>query len=89
MSQSKKEVIPRGIIFLRFIYYVYSILSACMPAGQKRAPDLITDGFGSLCGCWELTSGPSEEQAVLLTSESSLQPYSFLFVLFSKFSSSE
>ena len=29
-----------------FIYYVYSILSilsACMPAGQKRAPDLITD----------------------------------------------
>ena len=27
-----------------FIYYVFNILSVCMSAGQKRAPDLITDG---------------------------------------------
>jgi hypothetical protein len=27
------------------IYYVSSVLPACMPEGQKRAPDLITDGF--------------------------------------------
>ena len=26
------------------------------------------------CGCWELNSGPSEEQTVLLTVEPSLQP---------------
>ena len=26
------------------------------------------------CGCWELNSGPLEEQTVLLTSEPSLQP---------------
>ena len=45
-----------------------------MPAGQKRAPDLITDACESLCGCWELNSGPLEEQAVLLTAEPSLQP---------------
>ena len=33
----------RGI-FLKSLYYVYSVLSACMTAGQKRTPDLITDG---------------------------------------------
>ena len=45
-----------------------------MPAGQKRAPDLITDGCEPPCGCWELNSGPLEEQAMLLTTEPSLQP---------------
>ena len=46
-----------------------------MPAGQKRAPDLITDGCEPpSCGCWELNSGPLEEQAMLLTTEPSLQP---------------
>ena len=59
-----------------FIYYVYSVLPACLLAGQKRAPDLITDGCEPPCGCWELNSGPLEEQSVLLSSEPSLQPCS-------------
>jgi hypothetical protein len=46
-----------GLVFLqRYIYYVYSILPACTPAGQKRAPDLITDGCELQCGCWALNS---------------------------------
>ena len=49
-----------------------------MPEGQKRAPDLITDGCEPPCGCWELNSGPLEEQAVLLTMEPSLQPLRLL-----------
>ena len=54
-----------------------------MPVGQKRAPDLITNGCGLPCGCWELNSGPLEEQAELLTTEPSLQPPIFLiFCLF-------
>ena len=48
-----------------------------MLAGQKRAPDLITDGCEPPCGCWELNSGPLEEQAMLLTAEPSLQPCTF------------
>ena len=36
--------------------------------------DPITGGCESLCGCWELNSGPPEEQSVLLTSEPPLQP---------------
>ena len=67
----------RGFVlfcFFRFIYYVYNSLPAYMPTGQKRAPDLITDGCKPRCGCWELNSKPLEKQSVLLTAEPSLQP---------------
>ena len=37
------------------------------------------DGCEPPCGCWDLNSGPSEEQLVLLTTEPSLQPSLFLF----------
>ena len=49
-------------------------LSACMPAGQMRAPALVANGCESSYGCWKLNSGPLEEQSVLLTAELSLQP---------------
>ena len=52
------------------IYYICSVLTAC----QKRVPDLVTDGCEPPCGCWEMNSGSLEEQPVLLTSETSLQP---------------
>ena len=38
-------------------------------AVQKRASDLITGGRGPPRGCWNLNSGPSEEQSLLLTAE--------------------
>ena len=50
-----------------------------MPAGQKGAPDLITDGCEPPCGCRELNSGPLEEQAMPLASEPSLQPLRDIF----------
>jgi hypothetical protein len=54
------------IIFLDlFTYYAYSILSACTPAGQKRAPDLTIDGYEPPCGCWELNSGPVSTASAL------------------------
>jgi hypothetical protein len=53
--------------FLRFIYFMYM-------THQKRALDPITDGCEPPCGCWELNSGPLEEQPVFLTIEPSLQP---------------
>lgn len=42
------------------------------PAGQKKASDSIIDGRDPPCGCWELNSGPLQEQSVLLTIEPSL-----------------
>jgi hypothetical protein len=41
---------------------------------QKKALDPITNGCESPCGCWELNSGPPEEQVVLLSAEHSRQP---------------
>ena len=52
--------------------YIYKILGGvCVRA---HAPDLTTDGCKPPCSCWELNSGPLEEQPGLLTSEPSLQP---------------
>jgi len=44
------------------------------PTHQKGTPDPITDGCEPPCGCWELNSGPLEEQPVLLTSEALSSP---------------
>jgi hypothetical protein len=41
---------------------------------QERASDLIMGGCELPCGCWDLNSGPSEKQSVLLITEPSLQP---------------
>jgi hypothetical protein len=68
---------PPSFVFLIyiFLFYVSTLLYCyCLQKHQKRAPDHITDGFEPLCGCWELNSGPLEEQSVLLTAEPSLQP---------------
>jgi hypothetical protein len=44
-----------------------STLSSYTAACQKRASAHITDGCEPPCGCWELNSGPLEEQTVFLT----------------------
>jgi hypothetical protein len=49
-----------------------SAVSECMPTHQKRSSDPITDGCEPACGCWELNSGPLEEQSVFLMAELSL-----------------
>ena len=51
----------------------------------EEASDLITDGCEPPCGCWELNSGPLEEQSVLLTAEPSLQAESFFFFFLKPF----
>jgi hypothetical protein len=43
--------------------------------------DLTMDGCEPPCGCWDLNSGPSEEQSVLLTGEPSHQPNIVLILI--------
>ena len=43
-----------------FTYCVYCILLTCMPSGQKRAPDLITDSCEPPCGCQKLNQDLQE-----------------------------
>lgn len=42
----------------------------------------VTDGYESLCGCWELSPGPVQEQQMLLITELSLQTKENLDVIF-------
>ena len=64
--------------FNKELFIIYIVLSACISEGQKREPDLITDGCEPQCGCGELTPGHLEKQWGLLTSEPSLHPITVL-----------
>jgi hypothetical protein len=48
---------------------------SCLQIHQKRVSDHTADGCKPPCGCWELNSGPMEEQSVLLTTKPSLYRY--------------
>jgi hypothetical protein len=65
--------------------YLFIICKYCLQTHQKRSSDLITDGCEPPCGCWDLNSGPSEEQSVLLTAEPSLQHYGYFSIAFSTY----
>jgi hypothetical protein len=65
-----------------FIYLIYWVYCCCLQTHKKRALDSITDGCKPPCGCWELNSGPLEEQSVLLTAEPSLQPFYWLLKIY-------
>jgi hypothetical protein len=74
---------PPTPIFVFCFYLFYACeYTVTVFRHQKRASDPITDGCEPPCGCWELNSGPLEEQSVFLTAEpSSLQPLSSGFML--------
>jgi cbb3-type cytochrome oxidase subunit 3 len=67
------------ILFLKIFICLFYVCVLChsLQTHQKRASDHIADGCAPPCGCWELNSGPLEEQPVLLTTEPSLQPNHF------------
>ena len=57
-----------------YLLLYLSTLSLSSNTPEEGVISLTTDGCEPPCGCWELNSGPSEEQSVLLTAEPSLQP---------------
>ena len=64
----------------RFIYCHTEVYCSCLQMYQKRASGLIMGGCKPPCVCWELNSGPSEEQSVLLPTEPSHQPHEEYFL---------
>ena len=48
------------------IYDVHICAYICC---QKRASDPIIDGYKPPCHCWDLNSGPLEEQPICLTTK--------------------
>ena len=87
LTQSSSHSVPKhtahnnyklfGPLSQRFFlkYFLCTQYFVHMPAGQKRASDLITDSCKATCGFWELNSWTLEEQAILFVTEPSLQPY--------------
>ena len=55
-----------------YLFYVCAYTVIVFRHTRRRHTDPITDGCEPPCGCWELYSGPLEEQRVLLTAEPSL-----------------
>jgi hypothetical protein len=62
-----------------FLFYVHWCF-ACMRVLDSLELNL-TDSCELPCGCWELNPDPLEEQAVLTTTESSLQPQEIINLL--------
>jgi hypothetical protein len=71
-----------SIFFKIYLFHVCEYMSSCLQTHQKRALDTITDGCEPPCCCWDLNLGLLEEWSVLLTTEPSLKPKFFCFVLF-------
>jgi hypothetical protein len=77
-------IIPCSFKYIFFLKFSLCIWVHCsyLQTHQKRASDPITDGCEPPCGCWDLNSGPLEEQSVLLTTGTTLQPYqTYLYLL--------
>jgi hypothetical protein len=58
---------PELSFFFLKMYLLYVSTLSCLQTLQKRASDLVTDGCEPPYGCWDLNSGPSEEQSGALT----------------------
>jgi hypothetical protein len=54
--------------FLKIYLHKYTVADS-----EEYLSDLITDGCEPPCGCWDLNSGPLEEQSALLHAEPSRQ----------------
>jgi hypothetical protein len=70
----RSKNILKPFFFKIYLFHLYEYFVAVF-RHQKRASDPITDGCEPPCGCWELNSGPLEEQSVFLTTEPSLQAF--------------
>jgi hypothetical protein len=74
-----------SLLFLKKWFYLFHVYeyNVCLQTYQKRALDPIADGYESSYDCWELNSGPLEEQWVLLNNEPILCLSSgFFFLIF-------
>jgi hypothetical protein len=67
------------IFFFYYLFIVFWVHCNCLQRHQKRAPNPTSDGCEPPCGCWELNSGPLEEQSVLLTLSHLSSPYPMIF----------
>ena len=67
-------------LFILILCALVFCLNVQLCEGVVAAGTGVTDNCKLPCGCWELNSGPLEEQPMLLTVESSFQPLALHFL---------
>jgi hypothetical protein len=70
-----KKISNKKDLFIHFMCVSILSLSSGTP---EEGLNPISDDCEPPCGCWELNSGPLEEQSLHLTTEPSFQPTSVL-----------
>jgi hypothetical protein len=81
-----QEAISKNSQKVKFLYLA-TVFGVCAHVHVNMCPepgdliDPIRDGCESPCGCWELNSGPLEDQSVLLTAEPSLHVFMSLLYI--------
>jgi hypothetical protein len=69
-------------IFFKDLFILYMWVHChCLETHQKRASDSITDDCEPPSSCWELNSGPLEEQSMLLNPEPSIRNPIFYIII--------
>jgi hypothetical protein len=59
------------MVFKKYVF-IYLMYVSTLSLSSDTPEEGIESCFQPPCGCWELNSGPLEEQSVLLTTEPSL-----------------
>ena len=77
-QQQQQKQKQKRFIYLFILCIEYTIAFFRHTRRGHQTP--LTDGCEPPCDCWELNSGPLEEQSVLLTAEPSLQPGCSVFM---------
>ena len=77
MVISESDLFFLSFFFLKiYLFYLYEYVVAASRHTRTGYWIPLADGYKPPCDCWELNSGPLEEQSVLLTTELSFQPES-------------
>jgi hypothetical protein len=58
-----REEFQRTSFFFKDLFIFICKYTVAVFRHQKRESDLVKDGCEPPCGCWDLNSGPSEEQS--------------------------
>jgi hypothetical protein len=70
--------------FLKIYLFIICKYTIAVFRHTRRDSVIITDGCEPPCGCWNLNSGPLEEQSVLLTALSHLSSPKAHFLIVAK-----
>ena len=66
LNRKLSMCVPRDSFFLKIYLFIICKYTVAV-FRHTRESDLVTDGCELPCGCWDLNSGPLEEQSGALT----------------------